>query len=295
MVIGQDGNQLVNLLVIIAMCYLLLKFVLVIYWITELTELDFRVNVLNHLILYPNLQFTLKQPWTILTYMFVHDDVMRALGNILWLWAFGFIMQDLMGNRKIIPLFIYGGLTGAILFLVTYNLFFKGQLQVDTLLGAAPGVMAIAIASTLQAPRYRLFPMLNGGVPLWVLTVVFILIDFASVDLGNTPGQVAHVGGALVGWLFVLLLKRNFDITAGMNYVFDKVGNMFNPAHKSETKQKQKHFYKVGATHPYRKMPNITQQRIDTLLDKINEDGYGSLTEEEKEILKRASERGNNL
>jgi membrane associated rhomboid family serine protease len=295
MVVGQDGNQLVNLLVILSMSYILLKFVLVIYWITDLTELDFRVNILNHLILYPNLQITLKQPWTILTYMFIHDDVMRALGNILWLWAFGFIMQDLMGNRKIIPLFIYGGLTGAILFLVTYNLFFKGQLQVDTLLGAAPGVMAIAIASTLQAPRYRLFPMLNGGIPLWVLTVVFILVDFASVDLENTPAQVAHAGGALVGWVFVLLLKRNFDITSGMNYVFDKVANLFNPAHKSVATQKQKHFYKVGTTHPFRKVPNITQQRIDTLLDKIHQNGYGSLTEEEKEILKRASEGGNNL
>jgi len=293
MVIGQDGNQLVNLLVIIAMAFVLLKFVLVIYWITGLTELDFRINVFNHFILFPNEPITIKQPWTLLTYPFVHDDVMRALGNILWLWAFGFILQDLMGNRKIIPLFLYGGLIGGIFFLLSYNLFFKGDLGVDNLLGAAPGVMAIAIATTLMAPKYRIFPMLNGGFPLWVLTIAFVLIDFASIPFENTPAQIAHLAGGLIGFLFVYLLRRNFDLTSGLNFVFDTVGNLFNPAYKPSAR-KQKHFYKVGTTDPFRKVPNVTQQRIDALLEKIHQSGYRSLTEEEKEILKRASE-GDNL
>lgn len=292
MVIGQDGNQLVNLLVIIALAFVLLKFILVIYWITGLTELDFRINVLNRLLLFPNEPITLKQPWTLLTYMFVHDDVMRVIGNVLWLWAFGFILQDLMGNRKIIPLFIYGGLVGGAVFLLSYNLFFKGDLGVDTLEGAAPGVMAVAIATTLQAPRYRIFPMLNGGFPLWVLTIAFILIDFASIPFENTPAQIANLLGGIVGALFIFLLRRDFDLTHGMNAVFDRVGNLFTPGHKPAPK-KQKHFYKVGSTDPFRKVPNITQQRIDALLEKIYKSGYRSLTEEEKEILKRASEDDN--
>src|SRR5215510_8336976 len=107
MALGQDGNQLVNLIAIVATVFVLLKFVFVIYKMTELTEADYKTNVLGHFILSGNLNLFLRQPWTILTYMFVHDGVMRVLGNLLWLWAFGFIMQDLMGNRKIIPLFIY--------------------------------------------------------------------------------------------------------------------------------------------------------------------------------------------
>jgi membrane associated rhomboid family serine protease len=294
MVIGQDGNQLVNLLVIIAVAFVVLKFVLVIYRITGLTEIDFRINVLNHLILYPNQQITFKQPWTVFTYLFADQEVMRLLGNILWLWAFGFIMQDLMGNRKIIPLFIYGGIAGGVFFFISYNLFFKGDMQVDVLQGAAPGVMTIAIATTLQSPRYRIFPMLNGGIPLWVLTVVFILIDFANIPFGNTPAQLANLTGALTGWLFVFLLKKSYDLTAGLNFIFDRIGNLFNPAYRNDRKQKQQDFYKVGKTNPYRKVPNITQQRIDSLLEKIHQTGYRSLTEEEKEILRRASQ-GDNL
>jgi hypothetical protein len=136
--------------------------------------------------------------------------------------------------------------------------------------------------------------MLNGGIPLWVLTVVFILIDFANIPFGNTPAQLANLTGALTGGLFVFLLKKNYDLTAGLNFIFDRIGNLFNPSYRNDRKQKQQDFYKVGKTNPYRKVPNITQQRIDSLLEKIHQTGYRSLTEEEKEILRRASQ-GDNL
>ena len=104
---------------------------------------------------------------------------------------------------------------------------------------------------------------------------------------------VANLAGGLVGLLFIWLLKKNFDLTVGLSNVFDRIGNLFNPNRKPVKREKQKHFYKLGGTHPFKKVPNITQQRIDALLDKINQKGYRSLTEEEKEILKRASEEDN--
>ena len=174
MALGQDGNQLVNLIAIVAVAFVLLKFVYVIYRFAQLSEVDYRVNVLNKFILPGSLKAFLLQPWTLVTHMFVHDGVMRALGNLLWLWAFGYIMQDLMGNRKIIPLFVYGGLTGGILFIVIYTLFFKHQPAFGTLEGSSAGILAIAVAATVLAPRYRIFPMLNGGIPLWVLCLVFL-------------------------------------------------------------------------------------------------------------------------
>jgi membrane associated rhomboid family serine protease len=119
--------------------FVLLKFVYVIYKLTLLTEADYKANVFNYFILPGNLSTFLHRPWTIFTYMFVHSGVMRVLGNLLWLWAFGFIIQDLMGNRKIIPLFIYGGLLGGIFFILTYTLFFNGQAQSPTLEGASAG------------------------------------------------------------------------------------------------------------------------------------------------------------
>jgi len=293
MALGQDGNQLVNLIALIAIASILLKFVYVIYRITDLTELDFKVNVLNYFVLPGNFQDFLHRPWTLITHMFVHFDLLRALGNLLWLWAFGFILQDLMGNNRIIPLFLYGGLIGGIVFTVSYTYFFKDHSPFYTQEGSSPGILAIAIAATLLSPRYRIFPMLNGGIPLWILTVIFVIIDFALIPLTNTPAQIAHAMGGLMGFVYFTQLRKGRDLGAGLNHFFDMVGGLFNPNKKPRIKETQKHFYKVGDTHPYKKVPNITQARIDALLDKINQKGYRSLTEEEKEILKRASEDDN--
>jgi len=293
MALGQDGNQLVNLLVVLAIAFVLLQFVFVIYKVNSLTALDFRINVLNHFTVPPRIDEFLGQPWTILTYMFVHFGLMRVIGNLLWLWAFGFIMQDLMGNRKIIPLFLYGAVCGAFFFLLTFNLFFRQNLQIEPLEGASAGLFSVAVATTLMSPRYRIFPMLNGGVPLWIITLIFIVVDFASISIFNVPALTAQLMGGITGFAFIYLLRKGIDITNGLNYLFDRLGNLFNPSRKPAQRQKEKHFYKVGGTHPFKRVPNITQQRIDSLLDKIHQQGYWSLSEEEREILKRASEEDN--
>jgi membrane associated rhomboid family serine protease len=294
MALGQDGNQLVNLIGLISIAFVLLYFVYIIYRITDLTMVDYKVNVFNYFVLPGNFEDFLYRPWTIITYMFVHSDIWRALGNVLWLWAFGFIMQDLMGNNKIIPLFLYGGLIGGIFFVLSYTFIFEGQTPFYTLEGSSAGILAIAVAATLISPRYRIFPMLNGGIPLWILTIGFVIIDFAIIPLRDTPAQIANTMGGLTGMVFAIQLKRGTDLGAGLNHFFDIIGNLFNPNRKPIRKEKQKHFYKVGDTDPFKKVPNITQARIDALLDKINQKGYRSLSEEEKDILRRASE-GDNL
>jgi membrane associated rhomboid family serine protease len=294
MALGQDGNQLLNLIILIAVVFVMLEFVFVIYKLTELSIDDFKINVYNKFVLPGSLEVFLRRPWTLVTYMFVHYEIIRVLGNLLWLWAFGFIMQDLMGNRKIIPLFLYGGFAGALFFILGYSLFFIQGTEFGTLEGSSPGILAIAVAATMLAPQYKIFPMLNGGIPLWVLTSVFVIIDFAGINIHNHPTQVAHAIGGLTGFVFVHQLRRGRDLGAGLNYLFDGIGNLFNPASKRAAKEKQKYFYKVGETHPFKKVPNITQARIDALLDKISQKGYRSLSDEEKEILKRASE-GDNL
>jgi hypothetical protein len=177
---------------------------------------------------------------------------------------------------------------------VSYTYIFKDQSPFYTQEGSSAGILAIAVAATLLSPRYRIFPMLHGGIPLWILTTIFVIIDFALIRLNNTPAQIAHVMGGITGFIYFTQLRRGRDLGSGLNYVFDLIGNLFNPNKKPQKKPTQKHYYKVGDTSPYKKMPNITQARIDALLDKINQKGYRSLTEEEKEILKRASE-GDNL
>jgi membrane associated rhomboid family serine protease len=291
--LGQNGNSLMALMAILAIVFCIFKFIEVAYHLTGLELAAYHSNIFNWFTLPANFENLLSRPWTILTYMFLHEGVFHFLGNMLWLWAFGYIFQDLTGNNKLIPLFIYGGIAGALIFLLSYNIFPRliTMMPGSTLHGASAGVMAIAIATTALAPDYRIFPMLNGGIPLWILTVVFVIIDFASIPGTNSGGHIAHLAGAGMGFLFVFQLRRGRDWSAWMNRFFEWVNNLFNPDKKEWKKTARKDlFYKTRGTQPYKKTPNITQKRVDEILDKINQQGYRFLTEEEKEILKRAAE-----
>lgn len=291
--LGQDGNSLMTLVSIIAIVFCLLKSIWVIYLLTEKNLAAYDKNVLSWFLLPPDVDKLMSRPWTILTHMFVHDSTLRMVGNVLWLWAFGYILQDLSGNNKLIPLFIYGSLTCAALFVLTWNIFPRLAAllpDVAPLEGGAAGVMAIAIATTMLAPDYRIFPMIKGGIPLWVLTIVFVVIDFTSIR-GNAAEYIGHLGGGCMGFVFVYQLRRGHDWSAWMNTFFDWIGNLFNPDknHWKKTAKDELHYNSQGTT-PYKRIPNVTQKRIDEILDKINQQGYRFLTDEEKEILKRAAD-----
>ncbi len=293
MILGQDGNTLVMMMAILALVFCIFKFVYVTWFFAGLAKPSYYSSVFNWFILPSDIHVILERPWTIFTYMFMHDGVFHLLGNILWLWAFGFILQDLAGNDKIVPLFLYGGFAGAFLYVLSYNILpvLSPYMKSSTLEGASAGVMAIAIATTTIAPNYRIFPMLNGGIPLWVITIIFVVIDLALIPESNAGGHIAHIGGAIIGFIFVLQLKKGNDWSIGMNRFFSWIANLFNPDKKEwkKTAKKELHYSSKG-TVPYKKVTNITQKKIDEILDKINQHGYNFLSDEEKEILKRASE-----
>lgn len=293
MLLGQDGNSLVLLLAILAITFCLFKFLWTIYWMSGSKTEVYNTEILNWFTLPASLATLATRPWTLVTYMFLHDEPMHLIGNVLWLWAFGYILQDLAGPRKLIPLFIYGGLVGGVFYLISFNLLpvLATASKTSTLIGASAGVMAIAIATTTLSPGYRIFPMINGGIPLWVLTLLFVVLDFAMVTGNNTGGHLAHLAGALMGFIYVWQLRRGRDWGAWMNRFFDWVNDLFNPDKKSwkKTAREELH-YEAKGTQPYKRIPNITQKRIDEILDKISQQGYRYLTEEEKDILKRASE-----
>jgi membrane associated rhomboid family serine protease len=297
MLLGQDGNALVWLLAVMAIAFCLFKFLWMVYKLSSWEESEFYTNIFNWFILPANPGRFIARPWTILTYMFVHDKPMELLGNVLWLWAFGYILQDLAGPKKVIPLFIYGGVAGGIVFILGYLLLpgLAVKEAATALTGASAGVIAIAVGTTVMAPNYRIFPMINGGIPLWVLTLVYVLLDFAMVPLSNNTGGMgrllAQIAGAGMGYLFAVQLRRGRDWSNWMNSFFYWISNLFNPDKNSWKKTaKDELHYRSKGTEPYKKIPNITQKRIDEILDKINQQGYRYLTEEEKEILKRAAE-----
>lgn len=292
--LGQDGNALVILLAAIVIIFCVFEFVMLVYKLSGANMDAFYKNILDWFRLPADVDKFMTRPWTLLTFMFVHYEIWRLLGNLLWLWAFGYILQDLAGNNKLIPIFIYGSVAGAFFFILSYNIFPKLAAllpNVPPLEGAAAGVMGVAIATTMLAPDYRIFPMINGGVPLWILTLIFVIVDMVGIaSQANAALYISHISGAAMGYVFVYQLRKGRDWSLWMLHFSDWIGNLFNPEKKSWKKTaKGELYYKSKNTLPYKKIPNITQKRIDDILDKINQQGYRFLTDEEREILKRAS------
>lgn len=291
--LGQDGNTLILLLAILATVFCLIKFLQVGFFLSGIPLNEYFLPIFDTFTLPADPGDLAMRPWTLITYMFIHEGVWHFIGNIIWLWAFGYILQDLTGNSKLIPLFLYGGVAGAILFVLSYNIFpgLSAASATATLHGASAGAMAIAIAATVLAPNYRIFPMINGGIPLWVLTVIYLIIDVASIPGSNGGGHISHLGGAIMGYVFINQVQKGNDWGAPVNTFFNWISNLFNPDKKNWKKTARRDFhYSVKGTEPFKKIPNITQKRIDDILDKINQQGYRYLTEEEKDILKRAAD-----
>jgi membrane associated rhomboid family serine protease len=290
--LGDDNNALMALIGINALLFVCFGLIQVIYYISKSPQAAFQYEILRWFVIPAKLSSIATRPWTVLTYMFVHVGFFFTLINMAWLWVFGSILQDLSGNSKIIPVYLYGGIAGVIFFVVISYAFpqLRSQVEYSFMLGGNAGIMAIALATTTLAPDYRLFKMLNGGIPLWILTILYIIIDFTGT--AEASQRLAHLGGGLVGFLFVVSLKKGYDTSLWMTRIYNWFTDLFNPDKpvKQNQKIKEKVFYNTGGQKPFVKRPVITQQRIDEILDKINQKGFNHLSDEEKSILEKARE-----
>jgi membrane associated rhomboid family serine protease len=290
--LGDDNNALMALIGINALLFVCFGLIQVIYYISKSPQAAFQYEILRWFIVPAKLSSIATRPWTVLTYMFVHVGFFFTLINMAWLWVFGSILQDLSGNSKIIPVYLYGGIAGVIFFVAISYAFpqLRSQVEYSFMLGGNAGIMAIALATTTLAPDYRLFKMLNGGIPLWILTILYIIIDFTGT--AEASQRLAHLGGGLVGFLFVVSLKKGYDTSLWMSRLYNWFTDLFNPDKpvKQNQKIKEKVFYNTGGQKPFVKRPVITQQRIDEILDKINQKGFNHLSDEEKSILEKARE-----
>lgn len=293
--LGEDNNALIALISINAVGLILLGLIRLIYILVDSSSTVFTTQILPWFVLPAKLSALAHVPWTLLSYMFVHTRIIAAFTNMLWLWAFGSVLQDMAGNKKLIPIYLYGGIAGALVFIASNYAIpqLRPLINISALSGANASIMAVAIATTALAPDYRFFRMLNGGIPIWILTLLYIVIDFAGVGTGGAAFHLAHFAGGLAGFLFIVSLRKGYDGSTWMIKSYDWFMNLFNPDKKILTPQqktKEKIFYKTGGRKPFEKRSIITQQRIDDILDKINQKGYNLLSEEEKNILKKAGE-----
>ncbi len=222
------------------------------------------------------------QPWSIFTYMFAQYDLFHLLFNMLWLYWFGEIFLLTDTSRRLTALYIYGGVAGGVLFMVSYTLLpVSHHPGAGMLIGASAAVIAIVTATAILHPDYKVMLLLLGEVSVKWIAIITIAIDFLSVGGNNGGGHIAHIGGACMGVVFALAQKRGIDITKPFNRTLDKLANMLH------TLLRRRHLQNP------RRYGIADRNRLDMLLDKVRASGYGSLTRQEKEELINLSRKIN--
>jgi membrane associated rhomboid family serine protease len=242
--------------------------------------------------------------WTPVTYMFLHEGFWHILGNMLWLYFLGTIFLFFIDQKKLFAVYILGGLSGAALYILAYNVFpvFKEVREYSVALGASASVSAIVIAISTYQPNYEIRPFGIFTLKLKWLAIIFVLVDLISIPKGNAGGHIAHLGGALYGFYFAMQLSKGRDVTKSFNKVIDICVSLFsgnkNPKMKVEYNSKKENFkYETTSSNipksdsEYNKTKSDEQNEIDRILDKISKFGYDSLSSKEKEFLFKFSNK----
>src|SRR5688572_24707877 len=218
--------------------------------------------------------------------MFYHENLFHILFNMLWLFWMGKIFTEYLGNKKLFSTYILGGICGAILYIIAYNFFplFSHSVNFSFALGASAGVLAITIATATLLPDYKIGILFLGPVALKYIALISVFLDLISVSGSNAGGHIAHLGGAIFGFIYIRQLKKGRDLAKGFNRVIDKLASLL-----SRRSRMKVHYGRTKHDEDFVSDKKAKQEKTDEILDKISKSGYGSLTKEEKEFLFKTS------
>ena len=245
----------------------------------------------EYLALPASLHNLLWKIWTPITYMFVHFDFWHILGNMLWLYFMGQMFLMVFDNKQLFGTYILGGLSGALLYILCYNVFpvFSQAVTASTCVGASAAVTAIVIAICVMRPNMEI--RIFGIIPMTLkwLGILYVVFDVLQITGDNSGGHIAHLGGAIFGALFAWQYSNGKDLTKGFNNLMDKIVTLLPSANQSGKKHKMRVVYNdtnhSASNSDFNRTSAENQRRMDEILDKISQSGYQSLTKEEKEFL----------
>jgi len=225
----------------------------------------------------------LERPWTLISYMFVHYEFIHFIFNILVLYWFGQLFLMFFSTRQFVGVYFLGGITGALLYVIVYNL--VPALGYSILMGASASIMALLFASSVYRPNFTVYLMFFGQVRLKYIALVYFFIDLISISaLHNAGGHISHIGGAVFGWYFADRLMKGKDVTLSFSRLVEKLGHLFRK------KSKLSVTYKRPMTDMEYNAKKIKKQaELDRILEKIKRSGYDSLSKDEKKTLFDAS------
>ncbi len=281
----RSGSSLTKLIYINAGVFLSVQILMII-------DVLFKLNISSLAVYYMSVSSKpmglLYRPWTLVTYMFLHKGFWHILSNILWLYWFGLVFIHLVGQKQLVNLYLAGGLTGAVVYFVSYNVF-PGLIDTSSesiLFGASASVMAIVVGIAVYAPNYKMNLILIGPVSIKYIALVGFLVTSLFEFTSNTGGKLAHIGGALFGILYFNRYRHGKDILKGLSNLLDTIFTWFRPSKRK---------FKVAYRRPVKDLDDMEynrqkaekQEEVDRILDKIAKSGYDSLTKKEKETLFR--------
>ena len=287
---SRKNNGLIQIILINVIVFLILT---ILFVTLKLTGAERYYHLVTDQLSLPSaLGSLMYKLWTLFTYFFTHRDIFHILFNMLFLYWFGKVIEEYLGNRRLINLYILGGLAAGIFYIAMYNLFpyFAKMVGNTTLIGASGAVFAIVVGAATLMPNYTFHLLLLGPVRIKYISAFFVVASFARSVGENAGGDIAHLGGALLGFVFIRQLRNGNDMGRPLTAFAEWFNRLFRkrPVMRVTYQNKGKGSY-GGYPSPNYGVPN--QDEIDNILDKISRSGYESLTKEEKQKLFRASQR----
>lgn len=291
----KTDNTLVRIILINTVVFLSLLLVRVIFTLGQSSEAyDWLFNMLK---LPASPREFLYKPWTIITYFFTHEEIFHILFNMLFLYWFGKLVDEYLGSKRLIALYVLGGIAGGVAYMAIYNLlpYFHSQVAGSQMLGASAAAFSVAVGASTLLPNYTFNLIFLGPIRIKYIAFFYIILSLAQSIGPNAGGNLAHLGGALTGYLFIKLLQNGTDLGKPL-YVLMEIWNQLfrrRPPMRVTHRQREVHrsttMYASTPSPASVEMPD--QDEIDSILDKISKSGYESLTKEEKQKLFKASQQ----
>lgn len=285
----KNGDTILQLLIINVIVFLVVR---VIGALLGLFNIEGVTALLTNMLAMPaSLYGILFKPWTILTHMFLHVDLMHLLSNMLVLYFGGQLFAQYIGTKRLLQVYILGGLSGALLFLIAFNTLplFSNIRSADSInFGASAAVMAVFVAIATYIPDFivRVFFVLELRIKY--LAIILVLLSLISVDGGNAGGNIAHIGGAIFGYFYTKRLRDGKETGNFIQKILEFFKTWFNKKPKLVYKNPD---FKIKNDYEFNAAKKSNQELIDTILDKISKSGYDSLSKQEKDVLFKASKK----
>jgi len=270
---------------------IIIAFIFLIFRNSQYYIAYFQNEVIGWLMVPASISKLIIKPWSIITYMFLHINLLHILFNLLWLYMFGRLFLIFFNEKQLLGTYFMGGIFGAFLFVIAYNVFpgLSFMSENSQMLGASAAIMAVAMAVSFYSPDYTVYLLLIGPVRLKYIALFFIITDILQIASYNAGGHIAHLGGVIYAFYYILQIKKGKDLSYKIGNLLMNIKNPFK--RKRSLRVSYKKSVQNMDDYEYNQYKAINQKEIDRILEKISKYGYDSLTKKEKEILFRYSKK----